>query len=59
MALPTQAGLLDYRVHVWCRVTTTNGVQLSLVIRGQPSRLNMHEREILNEIARRLTDLHK
>lgn len=56
---PTQAGFLDRRVHVWSRAMTTNGVQLSLVIRGQPSKLNMREREVLNEIARLMTDLHK
>lgn len=57
LALPTQAGLLDYRAHVWCRVTTTSGVQLMLVIHGQPSKLNMRERGVLNQIAQTMTDM--
>lgn len=58
LTLPTQAGLLDHRPHVWCRVTTTNGVDLMLVIKGQPSKLTLRERAVLNDIARLMTELH-
>lgn len=51
---PVLAGLRDWRVHQWARVTCQNGPVIVLLVRGDLAKLTEHEREALMTVSEEL-----